>query len=344
MSRNHNIEKSVLRSKIDKEKTLKECFIDGCGKKAINAHSIQKSGALSLLESNCNGNNCIYSFRETELNQKKENTFKPTGKKSASTFWGFCNDHDTDIFQEIENNPNRIDLNKLKHKFLLCFRAFAISYHRRKEDVHLFSKAEKNNDLKTHIKEYGDLDDKGFEEYLKGSKLAVSDMNPQKNLLIESLKNKDYDCLHYFHYTVEYQIKFTSTMLTSPPYLFSGKEINISMDHNYEYSDIISTFIPLKNKSLVVLASFKDRPDGIKYLNELSTFEKSKKEIALSWHALTDCENVFLSPHWYNSLSKENQNLILNLYLDSKDLNKPYLKFDSEKFKLNLFEKSKYPS
>ncbi|WP_148229640.1 hypothetical protein [Cellulophaga algicola] len=332
-----NIDKSILKSKINKARTLKECFMN-CEEKAIEAHSLQKNGALLLLEEEKNSNSSIYTLTETEIDLNDELNFIPVGKKNTSTFFGFCSTHDTQIFKEIENDTTLIDLKNSKHLFLLCFRAFAISHHRKKEDVHLFSTNEK--DTIDSIKEYGDLNEVGIEKYLKGSKLAVEDMNPQKSLLIENLLNESYNCLEYFTYEVDYQIKFSSTMVTSPPFLFNGTEINIDEDPNFEYSDIISTIIPLDKRSLVILASFKDKPNGLEYLNELRKFEKDEKEKAITWHFLTNTENVIFSPLWMDNLP-ESRRLILKLYEDSKNQETEYLKYDTKSFNLNLFELSK---
>lgn len=333
-----NIKYSKLKSKIYREATLKECFINDCNEKAIDAHSIQKQGALSILEKKINSNKCVYTLTETKLDENNELNFKPIGKKNASTFFGFCNFHDTNIFNEIENNSDLIDLSNLRHLFLLCFRAFSISYHRKNEDVNLFST--KNESTKENIKEYFKINNEGFDNYLSGSKLAVEDMNPQKDFLINCLKKEKYDSLIYYVYELKYPIKFTSTMLTSPPFLFSGEEINISEDLEFDYSDIISTVLPLENRSVVVLASFKDRPNGIKYLNELKSFNQNEKEIALTWHFLTNSENVFFDPIWIDK-NIEMRKTILKLYEQSKSQQSEYLKLNLDKFDLNLFELSK---
>ena len=251
--------------------------MEGCQETPINAHSIQQNGALSLIESEINGNQSVYTFTELELNVNNESVFRPIGKRQASTFFGFCNKHDTEIFQEIENSPNGIDLNTAKHKFLLSFRAFAISYHRKKEDVKLFISADES--LRKEIKKHSDIDDEGYEKYISGSKIAVEEMKPQRDFLINALNTGDFDCLHFLSYSVDHSVQFTSTMYTSPPYLFSGEEINISEDTNFEYSDIISTVIPLQNRAIVVLASFKDRPKGIKYLEEIDSFQKPTNQL-----------------------------------------------------------------
>ena len=332
-----NIEKSILKSKINKARTLKECFMD-CRENAIEAHSIQKNGALLLLEEEKNSNNCIYTLTETEIDSNNELNFIPVGKKNTSTFFGFCSIHDTQIFKEIENDTKLIDLKNPKHLFLLSFKAFAISYHRKKEDVHLFSSKEKS--IIDSIKKYGKLNDSGLKKYLEGSKVAVEDMNLQKRLLIENLSNKSYTCLEYFTYEVDYKVKFSSTMVTSPPFLFNGTEINTDEDPNFEYSDIISTIIPLENRSIVVLASFKDKPNGLEYLNELRKFTKNEKEKAITWHFLTNTENVIFSPLWMDNLP-ESRKLILKLYENSKNQETDYLKYDTKVFNLNLFELSK---
>ena len=64
---------------------------DDCSNDIINAHSLQRMGALARIEYKVNGNNGVYALTEKELNPKTGLLeLKPIGKKVASTFFGFC--------------------------------------------------------------------------------------------------------------------------------------------------------------------------------------------------------------------------------------------------------------
>ena len=119
-----NIENSKLKSLITQNATLKECILkdtsEKCSGNIINAHSLQRLGSLARLEADVNGNKNIYALTEKQINPKSGLLdLKPIGKKTASTFFGFCGNHDLKIFQPIEQNPELLDVESDEHCFLL---------------------------------------------------------------------------------------------------------------------------------------------------------------------------------------------------------------------------------
>jgi len=296
---------------------------------------LQRTGALTLLEADKKGNKKVYALTEREYSETSgELGFRPVGKIAASTFFGFCGKHDKDIFLPIETNPDSIDLDSDEHCFLLSFRAFAIANHRKKQDIKLFSNQSK--DVTDSVKELFGVND--IESQLHFSQIGLSDSIPHKKVLIEALFNKDYSELDFLTYEINYTVPFAVTSDTTPTYLFSGKAINMSEDPRYKYSSILITVIPLLERTIVVLAAFKSDPHGSAYLDELSEMNELSFERAVSWHILTNCENTFYSPKWFDALNPEKKTWITKLPMDSADLRIPPLKYDPGKFRVNLFE------
>lgn len=334
-----NIEFSRLKSEMSQKATLKECFLKNspieCSSKIINAHSLQRMGSLSLLESDVNGNQKLYSLTDKQSNPKSSKLeLVPIGKKTASTFFGFCQEHDTDIFEPIEQHPESIDINSTEHCFLLSFRAFAISYHRKKEDINLFSI--KDEDFRIKLRRFVNNDN--LDEILEGLILGLQDMESNKKILIDALYSKDYACLDFFTYEVYYTAPIAMCMLTTPPYLFSGKPMNTSDNPEYQFSDIITSVIPLKSRTLIILAAFKNEPWGSVYLDELNQMHDIQLQKALSWHILTTSENCFFSPAWYDNLNNRQKQDIVDLNVYASDVNTPFLKYHPGTFNLNLFD------
>lgn len=333
-----NIENSKLSSKITKAAIVRECLLkdcnDDCSEDIINAHSLQRLGSLTRLEASVNGNMCLYTLTEKQINPKsKLLELKPIGKKVASTFFGFCGKHDLKIFQPIEQKPDLLDIESDEHCFLLSFKAFAISYHRKKEDLKLLSTKDEN--LRTDIRKYYNTE--RIEEQLKGVKLAMNDMEPTKTKLVKALYSKDYSCLDYFALELHYTAPIGMCMVTSPPYLFDGTPINLSDDPNI-YSDIFTSVIPLKSKTLVVLAVLKDDSNGSMYLNELENMSDYALQKALTWHVLTNSENCFFSPIWYNSLTPRQKHSFVYMSDYNGSVTTPFLRYDPRKFTWNLFD------
>jgi hypothetical protein len=124
-----------ILSKIKFEAEIKECFHhvkSECSPKIKNAHSISRGDRLNLIKGLVNKNDKVFSLGEIIIDENPKKGVKEIGwGKAASTFFGFCDDHDTNLFEPIENG-NQFD-NSKKHCFLHSYRSFAYSYHQAKK-------------------------------------------------------------------------------------------------------------------------------------------------------------------------------------------------------------------
>ncbi len=136
----HEFEQNEIRKKINlafsklrSEATIKDCFYhnhDNCELPIKNAHSLQKQGSLILLEKEFNGQRFLHCHSKSQLNQKAGKLeFAEIGRKKASTFYGFCDFHDTHLFRDIENNPESTSIDSDRDCFLHSYRSYAQSYH-----------------------------------------------------------------------------------------------------------------------------------------------------------------------------------------------------------------------
>lgn len=77
-----------------------QCLKEDCKEKAINSHSIPKRGSLEAVMDGYH----VYHF-SPDWFYKAVSEPQKIGWKKASTFNGFCNVHDANIFQSIEQVP-----------------------------------------------------------------------------------------------------------------------------------------------------------------------------------------------------------------------------------------------
>ena len=335
MTREEIIDYNKLRSEILKKATIKSCFInnDECEGQIINAHSLQKMGSLKLLESDLNNNKVIYALTEKEL-VPNSNNFKliPIGKKTASTFHGFCNHHDTIIFNSIENEPNLMEIDSDKDCFLLSYRAFAISYHRKMQELNLL----KTNDIEFKKKLLKYYNVSSLDEVLKGVELAVNDNERNREKLNTLLLNKDYSSLDYFAYQINYAVPFALTIYITPFFLHSGRGINREIDG--DIGDLCFSVIPIKDKTIVLMSAVNDLDQSRLFLDELESLPELKLQKWLSWLVLTTCENVFFNPKFFDSLSFDTQQEIIKTQMFAGSRNTGFISYDSNRFKLNFFK------
>lgn len=117
---------------IEGDKNVK-CFLKSCDRKSIGSHSLSESRVLRLLEAKDLDNKITLFYLGDELigdRQRLELTFfnsyhqklKSISKSKASVFYGFCDKHDNEIFDKLDNScySNNDHIN-----FLHGYRAFS---------------------------------------------------------------------------------------------------------------------------------------------------------------------------------------------------------------------------
>lgn len=210
-----------------------ECFCSdktSCKGEIKQSHSLQRNGRLSIIEGEVNGNNCIYTFTDFEFDESSAiKGLKPIGKATASTFFGFCDYHDTTLFSPIENF--QFDESD-KHCFLHSYRSFAHSYHRKKEE------------LKAYISE--SAFSKLFQMeiligLINGALLSVEEMESRKNKLDDLLNNNEFDELEYLTFVEPEKFPVACSSLISPLYSYNGVPMNNHLDSSIMYSHIMLT-------------------------------------------------------------------------------------------------------
>lgn len=332
-------ELNQLKTLISKGATIKDCSHpnkDECRLPIKNAHSIQRQGSLKYLEKTTNKNSFIYSHTDRQFNKKYDFLdLKPIGRKDASTFFGFCEFHDTELFKEIENDPESTDIENDLHCFLHTYRSFSHSYHRKYEEFKLFTS--NNPEVKKYLnKMYQNTQ----EEILNGIKLALQDLESPKKRLDDLLINKKFSELTYYCYEYPYRCPITCSGVTSPSHFKSSQPFNLSNDSNDKYSNIFTTVLPLKNKTLIILSTFSDDFEAIKYLEE---FEEIPYELEfqryLSFHIINNLENVYISPIFYDKKDFRWKQSYCKMIDIISNRNTPHINFNKY-FPINYFSNS----
>ena len=280
--------------------TIKDCSHptkEECRLPIINAHSLQRQGSLKHLEKTVKGNSFIYCHTERNINKKYNFLdLKPIGRKDASTFFGFCAYHDTEVFKVIENDPEITDIDNDEHCFLHTYRSFSHSYHRKYEELKLFTS--ENKEIVAHFhKVYG----KNKSGVIEGVQLSLEDLKKPKEKLDEILTSKKYDALKYCCFEYPYRCPVACSGVSTPGHYKNSETFNLSEDKNFHYSDIFTTILPLKDRTVIILAAFADDENANRYLKEIEDISNELEfQKYLSFHIINNLENTFISPLYYD--------------------------------------------
>lgn len=330
MENDEMIEFRKSMSQYKKTGLITECFHhkkEECKGKIKQAHSLQRNGRLSIIEGEVNGQMSVYSFTDYESDETTLiKTLKPIGKAIASTFFGFCDYHDTSLFSPIENYKF---VDNDKNCFLHSYRSFAHSYHRKKEQL----KAFKTSSDYTKI-----FDECQLAAMIKGAEIAVKEGEYYKEKLDVLIENEAYGELEYLTYIIPYKIPIACSTVIQPYYIYKGTPINNHIDENIMYSSLMMTILPDHGQTIVILACFNDDAKSITFLDELSKLPFLKLEKAISALLIT-VENVFLAPALWNSLSLKEQTELCNEIMNDMIPESFQIKKSFPKSKFNFFEK-----
>lgn len=276
---------------------IAECFYhnkETCGNKIVQAHSVQRNKRLTLIEEEVKGQNMLYTFTEWD---EDFTTLKPIGKKVASTFYGFCDYHDTYLFNKIENNA--FD-NSNEQCFLYSYRSFAHSYHMKKEGLKAYNS---DSRFTKTVSEYSRV---RFNHNKIGILMAMDELDNEKKKLDKIIEEKTYDGLDYLTIVLPYKCHIACASIINPEYSYKNKPLN--NDAFQTFSMVMLTVLPEENATIIILACFEDDEKGKILLNELNDIQFDLQlEKAISSLIINNAENTFFSPSLWNKLGKKGQ-------------------------------------
>lgn len=318
---------------------IKECFHHDksqCKGDIKQSHSIQRNGRLSIIEGDVNGNQSLFTFTSSVVTEKSVLAdLKPLGKKEASTFFGFCDEHDTKLFSPIENFP--FDGSD-KHCFLHSYRSYAHSYHRKHEEHRAY-----NDETLELVKR---MPAENLRQMRSALALALKDMEGRKSMLDAFLENEEYDGLEYFVFEKRGLYPFAVSSLMSPKVTYSNRSMNNHLNPDKPFSHPIITFLPDSDKTFVVMAAFPDDEMSIKLLDELDALPPLKVEKAITSLIIANCENTFFSPAFWQNLQKDEKRALLDEFLVNTQGSRYNSKFFHSRFNFfdSRFEIKKLPA
>lgn len=277
-----------------------------CSGKIIEAHSIQNNRFLKKIAQN---GDIYYLKIGVADDDKLMFEFEKKGRKSFSTFRGFCKKHDKELFQPIEDREyTETD----EQNFLFAFRAFAREMHAKKESVLYF----KNMSSLDNLNMSSFL---GIIDILTKEELTLKLFTEELKIFKMAIKEKKYDCIYTYKIILEkeYPIVCNSTFI---PYVdanfnsvFSDEEYNKIQLGELNPNIFLNVF-PANNKTYILLSCLEKNKDILKKFFE-SLFDKQYIKEKISSLILHYAENTGFSPEYINKYFLEEElNEIKNLY------------------------------
>lgn len=318
---------SKFWSQISKKCRFKGCVFPekaNCSKKLIKAHSIQKAKILNCIAEN----GMVISADVRTLFYT--NQFNEVGVNSASTFFGFCSNHDISIFSEIENNDYNASN---EHNFLHGYRACALEYVKKRESLCRLMGLIKNFRNTRYMA--------SLSPALLGTKQAVIDLKTIidifSNELIKSRQSRKFSKIETNTFELSFESLIAVNSVLTIKYDFQGNLINDLNDFSTTPAPIFLSVFPQTGKTFILfswLARNSEIYQGI--ISKLNSFSDSELELYFSKLIIEHCENLFMSPIKYKRISKETRSKIVSKFIESIN-NPPNPGYLTQETSINLF-------
>ena len=273
-------------------------IVDICNSaKSINSHLIAKNCLKNISE---NGHVKTYSHNFFSIKIDEHIKFELKGTSKASTYKGFCKEHDHSIFLEIDKNNFRLNRD-LAAKIALR----AVSYE-------LYKKSQA---LKA-MSSIGIYDDNFNPEQAYESAVASIEIGARDFIYLFSECASDVSSLKYNNW------KFVELLLNQTlPFSYSAP-INFDVFPSYNklepslnavYPCMTISVLPREGKTHVSFVWKGPITAGFKTFFKRVTNSKLNLPEFLFQFGMEHIESIYIKPSWFDSLHKDHEKTIITL-------------------------------
>ena len=299
-----NLDKKYMRPKKGK------CMFPGCKSNAIHSHAISKKHYLLNI---CTEDGHVGAFMPKRNAETKEFEWKRVGINDATAFLGFCKEHDTGLFESIDNNGLLQD----KDVLLQCYRTicWCLLYEEAASALSGRIKDMAEDDMRKRMSEV-DLD---YDKIMYDPAYQAKKYNIVESL--EKIKQSfedviDEDVIHNDAFTIEERNTYQYYKISNIIEIYKRRldiEIPIALQSmtNIRTDEGQGTFfhivLPEKGSTDIILINASKLKFRECWEARTATNIESLGLIE-SW--MIDSENWFIRPDVIESLSKEKQEFI----------------------------------
>lgn len=308
------IEKDLKSKSKRKYCSAKGLFGIQCSKRIIESHTLSKSGSLKTImdrDRKVYGVNLSYGALE-----KNEGCFgiRKFGINEASTFLGFCSEHDKTLFSIFEDHqiiPTK------EQMCLLSYRSICRELYTKENEAdtrlsHSLVELEefrKNTNI-PYIKEMLIQRDTLL-------KIGLSEIKRTYGELNNIIENKDFHKLEYFIIELSSPASVLCSGAIVPDLDFNNRKLKNLFDINESAEHLFFNIINYDNRGLCVFSWIK-KPETEYFYGFIRTLMQRKKRISdnLINFIFSYFENTFFSPMWWDRLTDVQKEKIENKIME----------------------------
>jgi hypothetical protein len=269
-----------------------------CSGRIVQAHSVRRSADLRAIARD--GHVYHPDGDIGVLNQTGGRiSARLVGVGDASTFWGFCQRHDNDTFSVLENEPL---VPTDEQAFLLAYRPLVKELYLKErliEGYEMMRSSDKGKPLPRQI---------ATQEYIRISTEAAAsslrDLRAEKAIYDADLMSNNFDAIRFVSIELAGQPDVVCAGVVQPTVSFAGERIQNLKDVGKQLKDVAFSILatPLGGRAVF---SWRIDADSVcsPLVDSLLSMPRSVIPHALVRFALSEFENVFFRPSWWESLA-----------------------------------------
>ena len=276
-----------------------------CQSESIDAHTLQRNGTLSRIK-DCTGHVSSFYQSSFDLSSRKLKMRK-VGWYQASTFRGFCGDHDNDIFAPLEKTKFS---GTPEQCFLVGYRAICHELYQKMaaKRVSEYSIGKNINETpevyRTEQQMMFELQKIGIEKGLEDTKLI-------KKIYDDCYIVKNFDELNYVIVKFKGKLSLSSTGVISPDFDLSGSPIQDLTVLDTVIQRFMIGILATEDENGVVVMSWPHSFEiCTKYIMQILQLDKKHIPDMIVELSFAYIENTFFQTSWWNALSNEQQSRI----------------------------------
>lgn len=276
-----------------------------CTESAIRAHSISRMSALSLIAREGH----VY---QPQLNpfehfkNKGQMTVRLIGIKVASTFFGFCKNHDNELFERIDQLGFELNHEAIftLHYRALCKELSAKLPSTKSDEVLRFADRGLPESIQKPLNEALDLRD-------EVRNLSLKELQEDKLTMDTFLLKKDFGAVQFCILKFECAPIAACSGYVQPVFDFAGKVLQDLNNTRVRVHCHAFTLLPVEGGQIVILSWLPEgAPFARAFAESLLDVPDPKKGTAILQYLFNGFENFALSPEWWESLNAEQMDLI----------------------------------
>lgn len=278
---------------------------NGCSGRIIKSHTVQRGGGLIAIAQDGH----VLSPKEGIKNLQKNNGLmipERIGINNASTFMGFCDQHDNEMFKPIEHGEVAMDD---RAAFLLAFRSVAyegfnkITAKRWLE----YSKADAGMPFEKQA-QYQMI----RQWHLIGTNAAIKDFEAWKKLYDQAFLLADFSDIWYYGIVFDQLLPIAACGALMPEFDFSGQRLQFIGENVDTLEHVSINITAIGNKTLAMFGwQGAGNNMAAKFVKSYAAISDNEKANALLRLCFEHIENCFITPGWWLSLESSVKDLLV---------------------------------